>query len=125
MATQTSSALWLALAGGRHRVAAVIFKAKVVGGQSLLSRVTCMRDTRALLQDTAPTLTRSIGFCVIWVCISSSSSSRPVFGSAQYASQRSEKDCMSAKLLRASLGMGIGRLHTAIVARNDACSLSQ
>jgi hypothetical protein len=29
-----------------------------------------------LLQDTAPTSTRSIGFCVIWVCISSSS--RPI-----------------------------------------------
>jgi hypothetical protein len=33
MATQTGSALWLALAGGHHRVKAVIFKAKVVGGQ--------------------------------------------------------------------------------------------
>ena len=34
MATQTGSALWLALVGGRHRVTAVISKAKVVGGQS-------------------------------------------------------------------------------------------
>jgi hypothetical protein len=32
---------------------------------------------------------------------------------------------MSAKLLRVSLGMGIGRLHAAIVTRNAACSLSQ
>jgi hypothetical protein len=32
---------------------------------------------------------------------------------------------MSAKLLRVSLGVGIGRLHAAIVARNAACSLSQ
>jgi hypothetical protein len=32
---------------------------------------------------------------------------------------------MSAKLLRESLGVGIGRLHAAIVARNAACSLSQ
>jgi hypothetical protein len=34
------------------------------------------------------------------------------------ASQRSEKNCMSAKLLSVSLGVGIGRLHTVIVARN-------
>ena len=34
MVTQTGSALWLALAGGHHRVTAVISKAKVVGGQS-------------------------------------------------------------------------------------------
>jgi hypothetical protein len=33
-ATQTGSALWLALAGGQHRVTAVISKATVVGGQS-------------------------------------------------------------------------------------------
>jgi hypothetical protein len=32
---------------------------------------------------------------------------------------------MSAKLLRVSLGVDIGRLHTAIVARNAACSLFQ
>ncbi len=32
-----------------------------------------------LLQDTAPTSTRSIGFCVIWVCISSSSSSNSLW----------------------------------------------
>jgi hypothetical protein len=32
---------------------------------------------------------------------------------------------MSAKLLRVSLGVVIGRLHTAIVARNAACFLSQ
>jgi hypothetical protein len=32
---------------------------------------------------------------------------------------------MSANYLRVSLGVGIGRLHTAIVARNTACSLSQ
>jgi hypothetical protein len=32
---------------------------------------------------------------------------------------------MSAKLLGVSLGVGIGRLRTAIVARNAACSLSQ
>jgi hypothetical protein len=32
---------------------------------------------------------------------------------------------MSAKLLRVSLGVGIGRLHKAIAARNVACSLSQ
>jgi hypothetical protein len=31
---------------------------------------------------------------------------------------------MNAKLLRVSLGVGIGRLHTAIVARNPASSLS-
>jgi hypothetical protein len=31
---------------------------------------------------------------------------------------RSEKNCMSAKLLRVSLGVGNGRLHKAIVARN-------
>ena len=32
--TQTGSALWLALAGGHHRVTAVISKAKLVGGKS-------------------------------------------------------------------------------------------
>jgi len=32
---------------------------------------------------------------------------------------------MSAKLLRVSLGVGIGQLHTAIVARNAACPSSQ
>jgi hypothetical protein len=32
---------------------------------------------------------------------------------------------MSANLLRVLLGVGIGQLHTAIVARNAACSLSQ
>jgi hypothetical protein len=32
---------------------------------------------------------------------------------------------MSVKLLRVSLGVGIGRLHMAIVARNAARSLSQ
>jgi hypothetical protein len=37
----------------------------------------------------------------------------------------SEKNCTSAKLLGVSLGVGIGQLHTAIVARNTACSLSQ
>jgi hypothetical protein len=31
---------------------------------------------------------------------------------------------MSAYLLRVSLGVGIERLHTAIVIRNAACSLS-
>jgi hypothetical protein len=41
------------------------------------------------------------------------------------ASQRSEKNCMSAKFLCVSLGLGIGRMHTAIVARNAASSLSQ
>jgi hypothetical protein len=34
MATQTASALWLALAGGHHRVTAVVSKAKVIVGQS-------------------------------------------------------------------------------------------
>jgi len=34
MATQTGSALLLALAGGHHRVTALISKAGVVGGQS-------------------------------------------------------------------------------------------
>jgi hypothetical protein len=32
---------------------------------------------------------------------------------------------MSANLLGVSLGVGIGRLHTAIVARNAFCILSQ
>jgi hypothetical protein len=32
---------------------------------------------------------------------------------------------MSAELLRVLLGVGTGRLHKAIVARNAACSLSQ
>jgi hypothetical protein len=64
MATHAGSALWLALAGGDHRVTAVISRKKVVGGQS--------------------------------------------------SSQRSEKNCMSAKLLRVSLGVGIRRLHTAM-----------
>jgi len=34
MVNQTGSALWLALAGGHHRVTAVISKLKIVGGQS-------------------------------------------------------------------------------------------
>jgi hypothetical protein len=37
----------------------------------------------------------------------------------------SEKNCISVKLLRVSLGVGIGRLHAAIVARNASCSLFQ
>ena len=84
MATQTGSALWLALAGGHHRATAVISKAKAVGGHSSV-----------------------------------------VLGKHITASQRSEKNCMSAKLLGVSLGVGIGRLHAAIVARNAACCLSQ
>jgi len=32
---------------------------------------------------------------------------------------------MSTKLLRVSLGVGIGQLHTAIVARNATCPSSQ
>jgi hypothetical protein len=32
---------------------------------------------------------------------------------------------MSAKFLRVSLGVDIGRLHKAIAARNAVCSLSQ
>ena len=81
MVTQTGSALWLALAGGHHRVKAVIFKAKVVGGQS------------------------SVEFSVLII-------------------EEREKS-MSAKLLGVWLGVGIGRLRTAIAARNAACSLSQ
>jgi hypothetical protein len=80
-ATQVGSAFWLALAGGHHRVTAVISKAKVVGGQSSVVFSKHHRGAR--------------------------------------------KNSMSAKLLRVWLGVGIGRLHTAIAARNAARYLSQ
>jgi len=40
-----------------------------------------------------PTSARSIGFCVIWVCISSSSSSKPMLRAESYACPTSPSSC--------------------------------
>ena len=49
-----------------------------------------------------PTSARSIGFCVIWVCISSSSSSKPmlraeVYAHAMRASQIVNRKCIEGR----------------------------
>ena len=59
MVTQTGSALWLALAGGHHRVTAVISKAKVVGGQSSVVLSNHHRGARKLHE-------RQASSCIAW-----------------------------------------------------------